>query len=990
MNGGLCWAALLLTSGIATAQGSFPYTLEWKHFTRTPAAALTWGDSLVYVGNGEGQVVALRRQDGAQVWQRRGFGPLRRPLALAGGQVLVADAWGRVELLEASAGATLWSAWRQGWGEAEVVVEGSRCLLGSADGWLYALSAVDGSEAWRFYTGASQPSRSWAGEGQLYTAARPGQLLQLDLATGARLGQAETRSPVVAGPVGDGDRLVVGCGDGYVRAFRRQRQAPLWQQGLSSLWQQDLALLWEERLGAPLQAEPVWAAGRLVCLAGNGWVYGLDPGGGEVKWRFALEARGSGPLVLGPAGEVLVATDQGEILALDPRSGRLLWRQQVLSQGGLHLQTDGPWLYAGGADGYLYGFCIQPAPVPQEAAWEGWQEVREGGGKTGYKHQVLRRDTFQQAEGWRFLEEEVSWGGGFVRRRFELWTDQEYRPLAFVEERREMGQVVEVVGAWEGDQVRLEQRLGGRAVQRQVSTDTGAVLAEVALLKLAAEGRIQAGRRDSLRVFNPASETTGTLHVEFEPGEGGAAVLARLGAAPGDADLLCWLDAQGRQVQRQAPLVGAEEARVDAARALSWGMPGPDKLVWLDYPMPAPAKVERLVLRLPSHLLGSLVHQGERQQVVEGLDGAVRLAIQRPEDRRTEAARLPLVIPPGLEPYLQPSLYVQSDDPRIREWAAQLRGQERDAWKVVLGLQRWVHDRMRPAETAVRFKSTAEILAEMEGTCSEYTVLFLSLCRAAGIPARACAGLVASPSGALIPHLWAEVYVGYWASVDPSWDQIEVDAAHIQLSAGDLAPQTLGRLNGPVGLFLALGDTLRVEEYFAENTRFVGEAEGLFGRAVQAERGAEDSLAQALYQQIARLPWNHHTAEAYLRQGRFQLQQGQLEAAARSFAQLLGQGEGPEAQGLFYLARVAEQQGDTAKAEEQLKQLLARHPDHELADEALGRLAELAEKAGGCAQALPYYQRLSEEYSQSGWALVARSAIERCQEQEGGKMDEGQ
>ncbi len=992
MTQGWYWAVLLLLSEVSGAQESFPYTLQWKHFTRTPATALAWQDSLVYVGDGEGRVRALRQRDGGQVWQRRGFGPLRRPLALAGGQVLVADAWGRVELLEASAGATIWSTQRQGWGEAGSVVEAGRVYLGSADGWLYALSGTDGSEAWRIYTGASLPSRPWAGQGQLYTAARPGQLLQLDLATGTRLGQVHTQSPVVAGPVDAGDRLVVGCEDGYVRAFRQEGLAPLWQQGLTSLrqgslaslWQPNLAQLWQQRLGAPLQAEPLWTQDRLICLAGNGWVYGLDPGKGEVKWRFALEGKGSGPLAQGLAGEVLVATDQGQILALEAHTGRLLWRVQVLARGGLYLQADGPWLYAGAADGYLYAFCIRPLPAPREAEWEDWQEVLERGAKTGYKHQVLRRDSFQQTEGWRFLEEEVSWGGGFVSRKFELWTDLEYRPLAFVEERREGSQLLEVVGAWDGDQVRLEQRLGGRTAPRQVGSDPGAVLVEVALLKLAAEGRAQVGRQDSLRIFNPSSETTGTLYVAFEAGQDEAPLLARLGSEPGATDVLCWIDAQGRQVSRQVPIVGAEEVRVNAARALSWGMPGPDKLVWLDYPVPAPTKVERLVLQLPSHLVGSLVLQDERQQVVEGLDGVLRLAIQRPEDRRGDAARLPLLAP-GLEPYLQPTLYVQSDDPRIVALAGQLRGAEQNAWQVVQRLQRWVYDRMTPVETAVRFKTTGEILDEMEGTCSEYTVLFISLCRAAGIPARAAAGLVASPSGALIPHLWAEVYVGYWVSVDPAWDQIEVDAAHIQLSTGELAPQTVGRLNGPVGLFMAFGDTVRVGEYFDSEARFLGEAERFFAEAAQAERTFGDTLAQERYRQIAALPWNHRTAEAYLRQGRYQLQQGQLAEATLSFTQLLNQGEEPEAQGVFHLARVAEQQGDTKGAAARFRQLVAKYPDHQLVDEALGRLAEMAEQAGGCAQARPYYQRLSEEYSQSGWSLVARSALERCRQQEAGK-----
>ena len=50
----------------------------------------------------------------------------------------------------------------------------------------------------------------------------------------------------------------------------------------------------------------------------------------------------------------------------------------------------------------------------------------------------------------------------------------------------------------------------------------------------------------------------------------------------------------------------------------------------------------------------------------------------------------------------------------------------------------------------------------------------------------------------------------------------------------------------------------------------------------------------------------------------------------------------------------------------------------ELADETLGQLAARAEQREGCAAALPFYERLREQYSRSGWAAVARSAIERC------------
>jgi len=64
-----------------------------------------------------------------------------------------------------------------------------------------------------------------------------------------------------------------------------------------------------------------------------------------------------------------------------------------------------------------------------------------------------------------------------------------------------------------------------------------------------------------------------------------------------------------------------------------------------------------------------------------------------------------------------------------------------------------------------------------------------------------------------------------------------------------------------------------------------------------------------------------------------------------------------------------------------------KYPDDDMADEALGQLAQLREQMGGCQAALPYYERLREEYSRSGWALVARNSIERCQQQESPPAD---
>ncbi|SVE15122.1 uncharacterized protein METZ01_LOCUS467976, partial [marine metagenome] len=68
-----------------------------------------------------------------------------------------------------------------------------------------------------------------------------------------------------------------------------------------------------------------------------------------------------------------------------------------------------------------------------------------------------------------------------------------------------------------------------------------------------------------------------------------------------------------------------------------------------------------------------------------------------------------------------------------------------------------------------------------------------------------------------------------------------------------------------------------------------------------------------------------------------------------------------------------------------LERLLRDFPDGDLADDALGQLAERAQEEGGCRAALPFYQRLREEYSRTGWASVAESALARCSE---GRLDQ--
>ena len=76
---------------------AFPYALQWKRLVPgIVGGALVQRDSLVFAGTTDGRVLAIGRDDGLRRWHRRGFGPVRKGIAVVDGNPAFADAWGAV------------------------------------------------------------------------------------------------------------------------------------------------------------------------------------------------------------------------------------------------------------------------------------------------------------------------------------------------------------------------------------------------------------------------------------------------------------------------------------------------------------------------------------------------------------------------------------------------------------------------------------------------------------------------------------------------------------------------------------------------------------------------------------------------------------------------------------------------------------------------------------------------------------------------------
>jgi transglutaminase-like putative cysteine protease len=139
--------------------------------------------------------------------------------------------------------------------------------------------------------------------------------------------------------------------------------------------------------------------------------------------------------------------------------------------------------------------------------------------------------------------------------------------------------------------------------------------------------------------------------------------------------------------------------------------------------------------------------------------------------------------------YLKATLFIQSTDTNIVAMARQIIGTEQDARTAAQKICQWMQSAVEKIPT-MSVPSAAEVLRSRRGDCNEHAVLFAALCRAAGIPARICAGIV-YVNGSFYYHAWNEVYLDGWVSIDTTLNQIPADVTHVKFVEGDLEQQIL-------------------------------------------------------------------------------------------------------------------------------------------------------------------------------------------------------
>ncbi len=201
-----------------------------------------------------------------------------------------------------------------------------------------------------------------------------------------------------------------------------------------------------------------------------------------------------------------------------------------------------------------------------------------------------------------------------------------------------------------------------------------------------------------------------------------------------------------------------------------------------DKPIPQPRLVESLTLRIEGQLPARLP-SNEHQKVSREEGNAIIIRVQPPQPK--PADNIPIKNLRGQEQFLKDTSYLNLEDETLRSTQRRITSGADKVMDIVNRVTEFVYREMRPNASIALLRDAREVLRTKEGVCRDYAILTASLLRSAGVPTKLVTGMVYS-EGAFYYHAWVEVWTGSrWIGVDPTLNQVGVDATHIKFAEGD-------------------------------------------------------------------------------------------------------------------------------------------------------------------------------------------------------------
>jgi hypothetical protein len=202
---------------------------------------------------------------------------------------------------------------------------------------------------------------------------------------------------------------------------------------------------------------------------------------------------------------------------------------------------------------------------------------------------------------------------------------------------------------------------------------------------------------------------------------------------------------------------------------------------------PATELTELELQLTPGDGAGALELPETVNQKAERADGATTLRITRGKAKPQPATA------EDRAANLKATLRYPADNAEVKKLAAEAVGTATDDKEKVRKLLRYTDFFLRDSYE-VEALSVMDLLKSRKGECSAHALLFTTFARAAGIPAREAGGwyYMGDSYQAFGGHAWNEVILdGHWVPVDAIFQQMQLDAGHIQLSSGEMDGKSL-------------------------------------------------------------------------------------------------------------------------------------------------------------------------------------------------------
>ncbi|MGE5852802.1 MAG: transglutaminase-like domain-containing protein [Deltaproteobacteria bacterium] len=345
-------------------------------------------------------------------------------------------------------------------------------------------------------------------------------------------------------------------------------------------------------------------------------------------------------------------------------------------------------------------------------------------------------------------------------------------------------------GQMNGTKLQLTVDSGGHQSSRELTLRQAPYLL-AALKPYVVTQQLETGKKFLFSTFDPStlSEQVTTVVIEgreqlhiadrIEPA-------IRLRQSFRGISVISWIDGQGRTVKEESP-AGFSIVRQEMSTAKNL----PARAVSLDLiaqtAVPVATKItdpqtqRALQLKLGGVNLANFRLNGGRQKLSQD-----QLEIRLEDLKQLSFPKIP-VRDTRLASYLQPTPFLQTDHPKIQALVAQILNGERDGYRAAIKIKDWVYKEIAKQPT-VSIPNALEVLQTRSGDCNEHTVLFNTLARAAGIPAKTVVGVVYL-RGAFYYHAWSEVWLGDWVSLDSVLNQFPADVTHVKFLEGEIDRQ---------------------------------------------------------------------------------------------------------------------------------------------------------------------------------------------------------